>query len=327
VTTRLPEWWGPWQRAKNTLIYGLIVTAGATVRIFPLWFLRGLGVACVSLAYPFLARERRLATAQLSQSMPELKAPGRVVYRMFLHFARLAAEWAKIEVLSTPGSRHLVFTPEIQQRVRDAISEGNGVLCVTPHLGNWELLAQAATRHGLPCTTIAKPLYDPRLTALVDRFRGRSGLVTLWRGDGALRDRLTDVLATKSLLGVLIDQDTKVAHVFVPFFGRLAATPVVPQRLAIQHKTAVMFCYAVREGARYRMHFERVPRPDTGDLEADALALTATLTALTESAVRAHPEQWVWVHKRWKTRPPNRSETGNLPPTEGSARNQRPGAF
>jgi KDO2-lipid IV(A) lauroyltransferase len=294
----LPEHWGRWQRAKNTLIYFGILAGAGLARIMPLFLLRLVGQIGAAVGFVFAFSDRKRAVKQLRESMPELKHPVWTIFQLFLHFGRLGAEWVKIELLTTPGSRYLQFDPAVQQVVRDALAEGNGVLCVTPHLGNWELLAQAACRHGLPCTTIAKPIYDPRLTALVDRFRGRSGLVTLWRGDGALRDRLTEVLAVqKSLLGVLIDQDTKVAHTFVPFFGRLAATPIVPQRLAIEHNCAVLFCYAAREGPRYRMHFERVEKPATPEL------LTAKLTALTEQAIRRYPSQWVWLHRRWKTRP------------------------
>jgi len=300
----IPEWWGTWKRVKNTVIYYAILAGVGLARVLPLWLLRVLGRSGAAVGFVFAVQDRKRAVAQLRESMPELKNPVGTIFKLFLHFGSLGAEWVKIEKLTTPGSKLLRFDPDIQQVVRDALAEGNGVLCVTPHLGNWELLAQAATRHDLPCTTIAKPLYDPRLTALVDAFRGRSGLVTLWRGDGELRQRLTEVLQRKSLLGVLIDQDTKVSNAFVPFFGRLAATPVVPARLAMMHGCAVVFGYAVREGAVYRMHFERVEKPVTTDLAQGALELTAKLTALTEQAIRRYPSQWVWLHRRWKTRPP-----------------------
>jgi Kdo2-lipid IVA lauroyltransferase/acyltransferase len=299
----LPPWWGRRQRYKNNVLFLLIRAGIVLARILPLWMLSLLGEILASIGFLFAVKDRRRAITQIKTAMPELTHPAWTIFGMFRHLGRLGGEWVHIEKLTKPGSRYLRFSPETQGVVKDALAEGHGVLCVTPHLGNWELLAQAATRHGLPCTTIAKPLYDPRLTALVSEFRGRSGLVTLWRGDVSMREHLENTLAKAGLLGVLIDQDTKVAHVFAPFFGRLAATPVVPQRLAVQHRSAVVFGHATREGGKYTMHFERVPWTKTGDDEADALALTVRLNALTEDAIKKHPEQWMWMHRRWKTQP------------------------
>ncbi|WP_350356873.1 lysophospholipid acyltransferase family protein, partial [Escherichia coli] len=135
-------------------------------------------------------------------------------------------------------------------------------------------------------------------------FRARGGVRSIWRGqEGAARAMLR-ALRSGEILGILIDQDTRVQSLFVPFFGELAATPRAAADLAIRPGASVVtgFCHRVGEG--YQLSMEEVPVPQAGDREAAALELTAALSSRIEAAIRRTPEQWVWMHQRWKTRPP-----------------------
>jgi KDO2-lipid IV(A) lauroyltransferase len=176
------------------------------------------------------------------------------------------------------------------------------VVFVSGHVGNWELLARRVASEGFPCQSIAKETSDPRLTALVGRFRARGGVRSIWRGqEGAARHMLR-ALKNGEILGLLIDQDTKVQSFFVPFFGELAATPRAAADLAIRTGAAVVVGFCQREGSGYRLSMEEVPPPAEQDREAAAWALTAALSQRIEAAIRRRPEQWVWMHQRWKTR-------------------------
>jgi KDO2-lipid IV(A) lauroyltransferase len=306
----LPPWWRPWQRRKNTLIFHAVRFGLALARALPFWFLTAFAAFGGMLGFVFSGRDRRRAVEQLRRAMPELKHPVRTIFRMFVHLGRIGAEFTKIDRYLTPDSPHVIFDAATVKALEDARAERKGILCITPHLGNWELYAQVAAARGYKCATVVKPTYDPRLNKLITDFRTRAGLVIYSRGDPLMLDKLQQRLRDNEYLGMLIDQDTRVAGVFVPFFGRPAFTPVIPAWLAIQAGCPVLFGYAVREGSKYRVHFERVqgtfappdePEFFTGLTQAHAL--TAKLTALTEAAIRRYPEQWVWLHARWKRQP------------------------
>ena len=305
----LPSWWTPWQRRKNTLIFHAARFAMALARAMPFFVLAALGAFGGAVGFVFSVRDRRRALRQIRAAMPELKHPAWTVLRMFVHLGRTGAEFAKIDRYLTPSSRHVVFDEATRRALDDARAEGKGILCITPHLGNWELYAQVAAARGYPCATVAKKTYDPRLTQLIHAFRTRGGLVVHYRGDVDILATLQARFDEGGFLGRLIDQDTRVASVFVPFFGRPASTPIVPAWIAVLRGAPVLFGAAVREGGRYRVFFERVPMPEapagaeyfTG--LAQATALTAELTRRTEALIRRHPEQWVWLHDRWKRQP------------------------
>ncbi len=195
--------------------------------------------------------------------------------------------------------------PDEDRAVLDrALAKGRGVVFVSGHVGNWELLARRVAMAGYPSQSIAKETSDPRLTALVERFRAEGQVRSIWRGqDGAVRQMLR-ALKAGEILGLLIDQDTKVQSLFVPFFGALAATPRAAADLVLRTGAAAVVGFCQREAdGRYRLHFKELEVQATGDKEADATALTAQLTAEIEAAIRRAPEQWVWMHRRWKTRP------------------------
>lgn len=300
----LPARWGRRQRLKNTLIYHLIRFAGAFLQHLPQAAIRPTGYVLGQLAALVAGRDRRRARRQLAQAMPELSAAAqrRTVRRMFVHLARAALEVAHLPALLREPARLGMGTA--QRRVFDeALAEGRGVVAVTGHLGNWELLAQLVAAAGYPVTTIAKPLYDPRLTHWVHRQRTAFGLGIIWRGAQSAAKDMLRVFRNRGILALLIDQDTRVEGTFVPFFGRPAYTPTAAASLALRFRAPVVMAWSERRGTGYAMHCERLHYVPTGDTDADVMALTAAMTAKLESAIRAAPDQWVWMHQRWKRQP------------------------
>lgn len=299
------------KRLKRFLRYLLVRTALALVHPVPLGVARWLGVRFGTLAFLVAGGERRKALRSLAQAFPEKSDAERLALARAC-FRHLGA--AMFEVGCTAALdrelRELVAWPEEERRVLEAaLARGKGVVFVSGHVGNWELLARRVASEGFPCQSIAKETSDPRLTALVGRFRARGKVRSIWRGqEGAARHMLR-ALKGGEILGLLIDQDTKVQSFFVPFFGELAATPRAAADLAIRTGAAVVVGFCQRVGPGYRLTMEEVPHPSEPDREAAALALTATLSQRIEAAIRRTPEQWVWMHQRWKTRPQSQPTT------------------
>jgi KDO2-lipid IV(A) lauroyltransferase len=272
----------------------------------PLGVARALGARLGALAYTLAGGERRKALKSLAVAFPEQSDAQRqaLCRAAFRHLGAAALEVACTGALDE-GLERLVAWPEEDRKVLEAaLARGKGVVFVSGHVGNWELLARRVARSGFPCQSIAKETTDPRLTELVARFRARGGVRSIWRGqEGAARAMLR-ALRGGEILGILIDQDTRVQSVFVPFFGQLAATPRAAADLALRTGAAVVTGFCHREGPGYRLSMEEVPVPQGEDRDALAVQLTAALSERIEAAIRRTPEQWVWMHQRWKTRPP-----------------------
>ena len=140
------------------------------------------------------------------------------------------------------------------------------------------------------------------MTKWLDKWRSQRGLKILWR-EGNSGKAILRVLRRNNLMAFLIDQDTKTAGDYVPFFGRPAFTPTTPAALALRTGAPIIFGWHHRRGKRHRMTIERVCYDRTGDRQRDVLAVTALLTARLEQVIRRAPEQWVWMHRRWRTTP------------------------
>jgi len=303
LKSSLPAHWRPWQRRKNTFIYYSILALLAFARVMPFFVLRFVAIILGSLGFLFAYQERRVAIQQLRKALPERQSWWGLGWRVFIHFATAAAECVKMNRFLVTDSPYIDFPPECFAAIKKIHGEGRGIMMVTPHLGNWEILAQVcAKKCDFVIHTIAKQSYDPRMTELVKEFRAKGHVQCLWRDDPAVLRKTWRTLCEGGCLGVLIDQSTRVPSVMIPFFGEWAPTPIVPAQLVQKTKCAVIFGYAVREGKQYRIQIEEVPVPRSDNAEEDALRLTTDLTMRIEKAIRTYPEQWVWMHRRWQKR-------------------------
>jgi KDO2-lipid IV(A) lauroyltransferase len=196
------------------------------------------------------------------------------------------------------------LSPEDEALLRAAHAKGRGVVVVTGHIGAWELFARRIAALGLPCATVAKEAHDPRLTRLFQETREKAGVRVFWRGAPLSAREILRFLKAGGLLGILIDQDTKVAGHFVPFFGRPAFTPRAAGDLAAHlHAPMIFGCaHRVARGV-HRIALRPIDVPLTGKRESDSLALTAAATHAIEEEVRKWPAEWVWMHPRWRTQP------------------------
>jgi Kdo2-lipid IVA lauroyltransferase/acyltransferase len=192
----------------------------------------------------------------------------------------------------------VVFEDASRRALSDAIALRRGVVFATGHIGNWELLAASLSREGFPISAVVKASYDPGITRSVAKARQRLGVESLHREGKGTAAAMLRVLRKGRILGLLIDQDTRVPGDFVPFFGVPAFTPTGAAALAMRaHAPLVVGTIRRTPAGRHIVEIERCP------VREDPRATTAALTALLERAIRRHPSQWVWFHERWKTRP------------------------
>jgi len=184
-----------------------------------------------------------------------------------------------------------------------ALKKGKGVVFVSMHVGAFDLQVSNMAMRGLRPHVIGTPLKDERLNALLWDYRNKYGAVAVERGKETFK--LMKALLSGGSVALLIDQDTKVKSRFVNFFGKPAATPVGATILAMKTGAPVLPTYIyLGEDKLQHMHIlPEIPLRNTGDEEADLVYNTQLFNDCIESIIRKHPDQWVWMHERWKTKP------------------------
>ncbi|HUM03451.1 MAG TPA: lysophospholipid acyltransferase family protein, partial [Thermoanaerobaculia bacterium] len=187
------------------------------------------------------------------------------------------------------------------ETVRSALAAGRGLFLLTAHFGNWEYSALATAAIGVPVAVIARPMDNPLLETFLRRFRERNGNTVVYKTEAA-REMLR-ILKHGGTIGILADQHAMTADaVVVPFFGRPASTTSIVARLADRTEAPIIPSFCVRTGpARYRMEYGPVIDVRTLSPEERRPApLTARLNLEVENVVRRDPEQWLWLHNRWR---------------------------
>jgi len=274
----------------RTIEYWLARFAIGTVAVFPP--LAGVYVKLLDLAVP---RLRRTAARNLQIA----KIPDRgVVDGMFRSIARLLVAFAKLPSITRDNVDNWIQYDGLENFTR-ALARGRGVLVATAHFGNWELSAFTHAWMTAPMHIVVRPLDNLRLDALVEHHRALSGNRIISKRDAA-RDILR-ALRSGEAVGILIDQNTAIDEgVFVDFFGTQACAGSGFVKLAHHSGAAVVPGYAVwsEDAQRYILRFD-LEIPMTGDVREDTQRIHAHL----ESVIRQHPDQYLWIHRRWKTRP------------------------
>jgi Kdo2-lipid IVA lauroyltransferase/acyltransferase len=281
-------------------------TIRLTVRLFgrlPLGIGLAIGRGLGSGAHRLLATPRRLALEHVGFALPEIDASARhaLVRTTFRHAGESFAELALFEKIMR---RSEYVRLEGVAALDAALAQGRGAIAVTGHVGNWELLAAWAAAIGYPITVVVRRVNDLRFHSLIVGFRAAAGVEILVRDAPDFVAGVTEALARNRVVAMLIDQDTRGAGVFVPFFGRPAHTPPGAAVLALRARVPVVTVFIERrpEGG-HLVHVAGVaPVPRRG--REGVRELTARLTAAIEAQIRRSPAEWVWWHERWRTEPP-----------------------
>ena len=290
------------RRPRNAGLAGAITGFGRALGALPMPLALAVGRGLGGAAHAFLGTPRRLAVVHMGMALPELDPATRrrLVRETFRHAGQGFAELSLFgKILRRPDYVRLEGAAALDA----ALALGRGAIAVTGHVGNWELLAAWAAAIGYPITVVVRRVTDLRFHSLIVRFRAAAGVEVLVRDDPRFVAAVGDALRRNRVVAMLIDQDTRGAGIFVPFFGRLAHTPPGAALLALRARVPVVTAFIARrpEGG----HLVRVapvpvdlPRGRRGVRE-----LTARLTAAIEEQIRLSPAEWVWWHERWRKQP------------------------
>jgi Kdo2-lipid IVA lauroyltransferase/acyltransferase len=294
---------GPRLRAfRARAIYRALVLVSAVGRSLPLrlgqFFGRGLG----RLAYHVARRERNKALKNIAVAFPEWPEEKRVetIRAMFRHFGMSLFEIAWLPNLDVKRRDELTSV-EGMEPLLQLMDVGRGVVVFTAHCGNWEWMSYVVGLFGRPTTVLQRERDAPEMNRYITELRARSGVRTIDRGSAAAGRELIQSLRRGGILAFLIDQNLRTESVQVPFFGRPALTPIGPAKLAVRTESIVVDILVERlPDGRHRL---KVGEPFAVSRTDDPVALTERMTRIIEAQVRRVPEQWVWVHDRWRDRP------------------------
>jgi KDO2-lipid IV(A) lauroyltransferase len=295
------------KKLRTRRLQARLVFAGlALARVAPGWLWNGIIAKLAVICAPrFL---RRTADEQLSQAFGtclDATARRRIVRSMLLHHARSVREFAQLRRADAAYVRRMVV-PEVGfgDRVRALLQGGNGLVMVTPHFGNYELIPAWMTQSlGVRLAAVGKHIVNPWIDAELVAMRWRHGVETIYQDESARK--LLRLLASGGIVGILPDPDiVKLPGIFVDFFGRAAWTTPGPAHLSLHSGAPLVAVFLRWEGDRYRLSLGEPVFPDrSAPRDAEIRRITMAWSAAFERAISASPDHWVWFHRRWRTTP------------------------
>lgn len=273
---------------------------------FPMAFRIGEGIGW--LLYLCDRPHRRVGLINLAIAFPhKSEAERRAILRASLvNLGRMIAEFCHMHTLTKDNIHTRVrFADHAQWQAMVSQYQETGVLALSGHFGNWELMAYAHGCYGLPVYMIHRRLRNPLVDNLINRERGRCGTQTIRKTTAGFTVRRA--LRQKTVVVAAVDQNaSRRMRTFVPFFSLLAATSNGLAGLALTSGLPVIPAFLVRENSTPRHRIVLLPPVDpvrTGDRQADLHATTAKFTAVFQQMVEQYPDHWLWIHRRWKRRP------------------------
>src|SRR5580700_5022468 len=291
---------------KEWLQYAIAWTAVKSLGALPRPVARGLAATGTCLLLLLLPKLRKTAKFNLRLAFPEYSEQERrtLLKKMTRSLGWMAAEFARFPKYTRENIEDVVIL-DGHENFLAGHNRGKGVLYLTGHIGAWELSSFAHALYGYPLNYMARPLDNKYLDALVNQYRCSSGNQPIFKNESARV--MLKILKDSGTIGILADQNTMPEEgVFVDFFGKSACATTGIARVALHTGAAVVPGYAYWDEnlRKYRLRFEPpVELVRTADAERDIRENTQRFAKAIEEIIRKHPDQWVWVHKRWKTRP------------------------
>jgi len=251
-----------------------------------------------------LGKERAKTIKHLQIAFPEKteRECSQIAERAFINLAKTSMDLLCFPKLTRSRIEQLVSHNGTEKLDR-ALARGKGVIALTGHLGNWELLASYFRFLGYPGSLLGRRIYYEKFNDVLVKLRA-SGLVTTIYRDESPRKVLA-ALKANHVIGISADQDIdSLEGIFVPFFGKPAWTPTGPAKLALASGAAIVPAFMIHEGDQYRLYLEDAILPDPNMSKEEAVQqITELWSQVVEQYVRRFPDQWVWMHNRWKTIP------------------------
>jgi KDO2-lipid IV(A) lauroyltransferase len=266
-----------------------------------------------------LGIRRRVVLDNLRLAFPEKTEEERraIARKTYRNLGQMIPDFVRVPFLPREELER-IFVYEGWERLEEVRARGKGVIAATGHFGNFDLLAAAHSLRGVPVTMISRQMGKSGANDLWRAIRKRSGVEDLVVAKGSTLAAATQSVRSGRVLGYVIDQNQALRHAIFPtFFGVPAATAPTPAVLAMRSGASVIFALSVPLGdGRHKVIIEGpLEPPDTGDRERDVLAFMQDLNDRLERWIRAYPDRWYWLHRRWKTRPTSE---------RGGAMQQRP---
>ncbi|MGC2695866.1 MAG: lysophospholipid acyltransferase family protein [Candidatus Angelobacter sp.] len=291
---------------RHKLEYSPVWLLARLIGVLPRPMARGFCQGVGMLVYAVHRRLRKVGLRNLELAFPNKshKEKVRILRRLFQGLGRQLAEFALFPRYTKENvSRTAIY--DGFQNFAEARARGKGVLLLTGHFGGWEIGSFVHSLNGHPMNIVVRPLDNPYVDALVDRYRTLHGNRTFGKQDFA-RGLLT-AMKRNEVVGILMDTNmTPPQGSFVDFFGVPACTATGVARVALHTGAAVLPAFTIwdKDLRKYKIRFDpALQLVATGNDDADALANTALFTQVIENYAAKYPEQWLWVHRRWKTRP------------------------
>lgn len=307
MSRKRPRWWKKLKRNfEYYLIRGLINIVARIPRHTGLWLAAQFG----KLAFLILRKDRIQTLENLTivfgseKSAAEIRKMGQ---QCFIHLAKNAVDVVRFPQLSSADFERLVSHDDLTP-MDHAWKHGQGVIALTGHIGNWEMMAAWFALQGYPVSVVGRRLFDDRLNDMLVAARESKGLKNIDRKNPRAIWR---VLRQGEILGILIDQDTKVENVVVDFFGRPARTPVGIAQMAIRSGAITVPLAIHRQpDETYHICFEKTiyPPAETENMAEAVHDLTQQFSHAIENLIRRDPVQWVWMHRRWRNNLKNENE-------------------
>jgi KDO2-lipid IV(A) lauroyltransferase len=291
---------------REALEYAFAWTLLRVMGTMPRSMARRAGAQLGAVAWLALPRLRRTGMRNLELAYPEVPPPERrrILRQLYRYLGWQLGEFCQMRRYTRENTRELIGYEGLENYLR-ARERGRGVLIVTGHLGAWELSSFWHSLMGYPMSMVIRRLDNARVDRMVNEIRCLHGNRVVHKDDFARG--LLSAVRRGDTVGILMDTNmTPPQGVFVPFFGVAACTASGLARVALRTGATVLPGFLVWESVegKYVLHFgEEIPVVETGDDEHDIKENTARFTVAIEGFIRRYPEQWLWVHRRWKTRP------------------------
>lgn len=255
-------------------------------------------------AFGLAGKYRDLTIDNLRFAFPEKTEAeaARLAVKVFENLVKNAVEFINFPKINKSNIDDFVRI-ENRDILDGELKKGKGAIVLTAHFGNWEMLAVAIKVKGYPGSVVGRRLYFHKYDSYLNYLRKVNDVNVIYR-DQSPRSILK-VLRSGGIIGMLADQDVdSIEGVFVDFFGKPAYTPAGPAALAMASGAALVPAFIVRENGRHTLMIDKpIEMANTGDKGRDILTNTGRWSRVVESYIRRYPDQWVWMHRRWKTRP------------------------
>lgn len=282
---------------------GVMLAVSGLLRALPVRLRVGLGRAIGRIAHRLDRKHRDLARDNIRRALGcSEDDAARIARRTFEFFGRAFAESLAMPAYLGERLERMVKVEGLEH-LAAAAARGKGVIICSAHIGNWELAGLRQSRAGFPIDYISRPLDNPWLYAKLIAWREAGGVHTHTK-HGAVRSAMKTLREGRSLAFVIDQNMTIPPRIFVPFFGRLAATPLTMAHLALRVGSAVVPAWTEPHAdGTYTLRYLPEIVPGEGTFDEQVAQLTLAATRVVEGWIRKRPESWLWLHDRWKTRP------------------------